>query len=88
MKNTLLLLPKFTNVRDRVIELVNVLKYVSECMGIQYKFHAYLKHGLLLFCNPAPHSNVITLDDMVIQLYNCKNHRSKWRSDKFRCLDV
>ena len=20
-------------------------------MGIQYKFHAYLKHGLLLFCN-------------------------------------
>ena len=47
---------KNTNVRDRVFELVNVLKYVSECMGIQYKFHAYLKHGLLLFCNPAPHS--------------------------------
>ena len=56
---------KCTNVRDRVIELVNVLKYVSECMGIQYKFHAYLKHGLLLFCNPAPHSFVGNLKILI-----------------------
>ena len=37
-----------------------IARYVSECMGIQYKFHAYLKHGLLLFCDPTPHSYIHT----------------------------